>query len=253
MGTEPASVTQPPAGLKLMQPFICAGSDIGQQMNPSTLVIAEASQHFLGWQHFAEEFSARGYRKARDIPILQTRFDVKFVKRMDLGKEYGAIANAIAYYMAHQQFSGRKRVLRVDITGVGRPVYEMIADAIKHGPEAKLIECQPITFSHGNSYKKQTGVLGKAYGVSRLQALMQTEGIKVAAKWGNSAEARKLHEEVLAMLAELKTYDINIDDEGLDTYGAFKVGTYDDLATGLMLCCLEDAPGNPITYGPKVR
>ncbi len=242
------------AGLKLPPPFITAGVDVGQQVDPTTLVIAEASTRFSGqWQHIPERFEKGGYYAAQDIPILETHFDVRFVKRLELGTKYPAIAHEIAFYLTHQQFAGRRRVLRVDITGVGRPVYELIEDAIKHGPEPKLIHCKPITFTHGNTYKRETGVLGKAYGVSRLQALIQTSCIRVAARLGNTSEARKLLEDVLAMLEELKVYEIKVDKDANDKYGAFETGTHDDLATALMLCCLEDHLVNTVTIGPKIR
>lgn len=40
------------------------------------------------------------------------------------------------------------------------------------------------------------------------------------------------------MLEELKVYEIRIDTDGHDSYGAFRVGRHDDLVTALGLSCL---------------
>ena len=63
-----------------------------------------------------------------------------------------------------------------------------------------------------------------AYLVARLQALLQTGRIHLP----GTAEA-----EVLAQ--ELIDYEIRVDPDANDRYGAFKVGTHDDLATALGL------------------
>ena len=42
------------------------------------------------------------------------------------------------------------------------------------------------------------------------------------------------------MARELKDYQIKVDQDGADTYGAFKVGSHDDLATALGLAVLDD-------------
>jgi len=43
------------------------------------------------------------------------------------------------------------------------------------------------------------------------------------------------------LAGELLTYEIKVSENGADTYGAFKVGTHDDLATALGLA----VQGNP--------
>jgi hypothetical protein len=55
------------------------------------------------------------------------------------------------------------------------------------------------------------------------------------------------------MVRELKDYEIKIDAATAnDTYGAFKVGSYDDLATALGLAVLDDPRSYRVTVGPRL-
>jgi hypothetical protein len=96
------------------------------------------------------------------------------------------------------------------------------------------------TFTHGDRLHGMIGSqrmsVGKAFLVSRLQALFQTSRIKLPA---NYPEAE-------AMARELMDYEIKVSEQGNDTYGAFKVGTHDDLVTALGLAVLRDPPGPSI-------
>ena len=193
------------AGLKLAPPHVAIGVDIGKMHDPTTICVAEASQRWSGrWQHIPEELTLRGFRKAQDIPILETLFQVRFVSRIPLGTDYPVVALMLASLLDNPQLRGRQRVVRVDITGVGRPVYDMLIAEVRRMPEHKLIQCVPVTFRHGDEWHKEKGVLGKAYGVSRAQSLIQRGLVKVPAdRPGLDAAQRQIIQEVLAMLEEL--------------------------------------------------
>lgn len=124
--------------------------------------------------------------------------------------------------------------LVVDATGVGRPVVDILRDAL-HGIRVYLI---PATFTHGDRLDQGGGEwrVGKAFLVSRLQSLFQTSRIKLPAD----------HREAAAMANELISYELKVSEQGNDTYGAFKVGTHDDLVTALGLAVLRDPPGPSI-------
>ena len=126
---------------------------------------------------------------------------------------------------------------------MGRPVYEALKAEIEIRKDGIWLEdgsflqkgkkwdvvMRPISFVHGDTYNRRTGSLGKAYLVSRLQSLLQSGRV-------HAPETP----EVLATLDELRVYKIKISQDGKDTYGAFKTGEHDDLATALGLGCLED-------------
>jgi hypothetical protein len=88
-----------------------------------------------------------------------------------------------------------------------------------------------VYFTHGDRLTRcEDGLsLGKAYLVSRMQALIQTRRIELP----RTREAEELAEELL-------DYEIRVDEDANDKYGAFKVGTHDDLVTALGLAMLKD-------------
>src|ERR1051326_3268939 len=116
-----------PAGLNLPTPFICAGVDVGQQVDPTTIVVSEATRRWTGRFNITpEHWDGEGFHPEEREPILETLFNVRFATRLPLGTAYPVVALQIAHLMSSTQLQGKKRVLRVDITGVGRPVYELI-------------------------------------------------------------------------------------------------------------------------------
>jgi len=116
--------------------------------------------------------------------------------------------------------------LVVDATGVGMPIYDELAGALND-----LARVVPATFVAGGRFERDGhGLkLGKAYLVSRLQALIQGERIRLP----ETEQAR-------ALAKELTDYEIRVDEAAKMTAGAFKTGAHDDLATALGLAVLQD-------------
>jgi len=84
-----------------------------------------------------------------------------------------------------------------------------------------------VYFNHGDrrlEVSRNEIRLGKAWLVSRLQALLQTGRLHLP----RTPEAE-------ALAVELLDYEIRVDSDANDRYGAFKVGTHDDLVTALGL------------------
>jgi hypothetical protein len=54
------------------------------------------------------------------------------------------------------------------------------------------------------------------------------------------------------MQRELQDYEIRVDQDANEKYGAFKVGTHDDLVTALGLACLEDPAAYRVSYAPPL-
>ncbi len=70
--------------------------------------------------------------------------------------------------------------------------------------------------------------LGKAFMVSRLQAMLGGGRLHLP----KTAEAE-------ALTRELLNYELRVDGDGHETFGAFKTGTHDDLVTALGLAVHE--------------
>jgi len=206
---------------------VAIGVDVGKVSDPTAIAVAEVSQTPTG-----RFFTNRG---RQPIPAMETQYTLRHIERLALGTSYPDVATKIADLLCSQNFKRRHVQVLVDVTGVGRPVYDALErETQTRQYHALSVTLKPISFVHGEKYNRRVGSLGKAYLVSRLQALLQCGQIHAP----ETAEVR-------AMLEELRVYEIKIDQDGKDTYGAFKVGAHDDLATALALACLE----NPWEYG----
>lgn len=222
------------------------GIDIGQKHDPTAIVVCQVLERLGRPLPPRKEFDIRQFRMAEiENRQIETYYEARHIERVRLGTSYPAVAERIAQIVTSPVLSGARILVLVDVTGVGTPVYEMVhaaVDAQTSVANQPRIRMRPITFRHGDRYDRAAGMLGKAYLVSRLQALLQTGSIKLPAR---NAEAQQ-------MARELKDYEIKVDQNANDTYGAFKVGTHDDLATALGLAVLDDPHSYRATVGPRL-
>ena len=226
------------------------GVDIGQKQDPTAIVVCQVLERLGKPLAPRKQFDPAQYRMVdMEQRQLETCYEARHIERVRLGTSYPQVAERIAAIVTHPTLAGSRILVCVDVTGVGQPVYEMVYNAVSvlsSGRERGLpqgLRMRPIIFSHGDRYDRGRGVLGKAYLVSRLQALLQTRSIKLPPR----------HEETQAMLRELKDYEIRIDaSTANDTYGAFKVGTHDDLATALGLAVLDDPRDYHVKQGARL-
>lgn len=244
---------------------VCVGLDIGQIHDPTALAVSEVSQLDTGKLRFGPS-PRPGYHDvksglwipAQDIyPVMVSEYTVRHIRRLPLGTSYPDVALIIADMLCSPLFAGRDVRVLLDVTGVGRPVYDDLDREIrirKYGiwhpdgsfqagskGEMARLTLKPITFSHGEKYNRSTGVLAKAFLVSRLQSLLQAGRVHGP----DIPEMRQTTE-------ELKVYEIKVSDEGKDQYGAFKTGAHDDLATALGLSVLENPFDDKVTYSRRI-
>jgi hypothetical protein len=199
---------------------VTIGIDIGQRKDPTALCVAE--------------FETRDGATRPEIHYL-----IRHLERLPLRTPYPEIAGRLRGLCDRvgRQAAGRPTVY-VDATGVGLPVVDILKGAVT---EATVV---PVFFTHGDRRAEKDGEvgLGKAFLVSRLQALLQTGRLHLP----KTAQARALAE-------ELETYEIRISEDANDRYGAFKVGTHDDLVTALGLATQVDhLPGRPMIWRAHV-
>ena len=94
-------------------------------------------------------------------------------------------------------------------------------------------DLRPVYFNHGTQRAEDedrvTIQLGKAWLVSRLRVLFQRDRLHLL----RSPEA-------LTLRRELETYRIDLPEDAATRYGAFRVGSQDDLLTALGLAVQED-------------
>lgn len=185
---------------------VAIGADIGQKSDPTAIAVSESD-----WRY---TFGRR-----------ECHYTTRFLERQPLQTPYPQIATRLHEVKRQVQMQARDYnvPLYVDATGVGAPVVDMM-NAYHDDPIACF-------FTNGDKLViTEDGEIriGKAWLVSRLQALLQARRIHVAADMPNPRE-------IAAMLDELRNYEIRIDDKAKDTYGAFKTGKHDDIVTALGL------------------
>ena len=215
---------------------VVIGLDLGQRHDYTAIAIVEVESRLRdGVSSESTETSrppadvtwmpSSGIAIAQPHPARPRRWDdhylVHRLERLPLGTSYPQVAARMVQVCAGvANRTGRWPTLYVDATGLGRPVVDLIQDA---GVQASV---RAVTLTSGDRRIAQGGEisLGKAYLVSALQAALQTGRLHLP----TTAEAATLREELL-------TYEIKVTEAGNDTFGAFRVGSHDDLVTALGL------------------
>lgn len=228
---------------------ITVGVDVGQIRDNSAVAVAEVTQVHTGKFRYDKRFHVPAhvdehliFHAAVDAdPVLRSEYTIRYIQRLPLGTSYPDVADFLADLLCNDRFAHRDVRCLIDVTGVGRGVYDLLKDEIKRREAALHVQLKPITFSHGEKYNRSTGVLAKAFLVSRLQSLLQGGRVH-----GPDTKEMK------ATVEELRVYEIKLTDDGKDQYGAFQTGTHDDLATAMALACLENPFDERVTYSGRV-
>lgn len=194
------------------------GVDLGQKRDPTAVCVSELDLR-----------DAAGRR--------EVHFLVRYLQRLPLGTPYPEVARKVAR-LARSVASrvGRPPSLYLDATGVGQPVLDAVREELAAGTgwESTGRGCPifAVYLLHGDERREEEGVvkLGKAWLVNRLQALLQVRRVHLP----NTPEARALRDELL-------DYEIRVDDNAVDRYGAFRTGAHDDLVTALGLAVQVEA------------
>jgi hypothetical protein len=189
---------------------VTVGVDIGQRRDPTAIAVVEQEER-------------------RDT---ETHHMVRHIERLPLGSPYPVVAERVAALVGgvHAVTSGESPILYVDATGVGTPIVDVLR-AASVGDLARLVA---VYFTHSDRRKVERGEvkLGKAWLVSRMQALLQSGLLHLP----RTAEGEALGKELL-------DYEIRVTEDANDRYGAFRVGAHDDLVTALGLATQDDRGG----------
>src|SRR5918993_2223447 len=183
--------------------------DVGQRRDPTAIAVVEQEHRNTETHHIA-----------------------RHLERLPLGSPYPAVAERVAAVVGgvHVATSGQAPTLYVDATGVGTPIVDILSAAGVGG----MARLKAVYFTHGDRRKVERSEvkLGKAWLVSRMQALLQSGLLHLP----RSAEAEALGKELL-------DYEIRVTEDANDRYGAFRVGAHDDLVTALGLATQDDRGG----------
>lgn len=192
---------------------IVIGVDLGQKRDPTAIAVVEIEHR-------------RGGRDRGG-----THFAVRYLGRLPLGTPYPEVVRRVAEVVlrAREQSGAGRPVVYVDATGVGQPIIDLMTQQRIPGTVT------PVCFTHGDRRRRQQrgsagGIaLGKAYLVRRLVSLLRAGRLHLP----GTSEAQ-------ALARELLDYEVRIDQNARDRYGAFRAGTHDDLVTALGLAVQTD-------------
>jgi len=192
------------------------GVDIGQKRDPSTIVVV---------QHRYRKVKGTSGSGSRN----DSHFTVRMIESLPIGTPYPEVANRIGevWKGLKARPSSHSARIYIDATGVGLPVVDLVRGYVS------AYDTWAVLFTHGDQRteheEEKKIVLGKAFLVARLQVLLQAGRLHLP----DSPEAHRLAQELL-------DYEIRIDQDANDRYGAFKVGQHDDLVTALGLAVQID-------------
>jgi hypothetical protein len=223
------------------------GYDVGQVRDPSALVVVEALPTRTGRAVHASPCDAGpsvprggGFCNERCADELADVFRVHDLGRLPLGTRYPEQVVSVREVVARVNRRGIVPYLHVDVTGVGRPVTDML----REGLEGSDYYLSAVTLTSGTTIRPR-GMgsaevsVGKEHLVSRLQVLLDHARILLP----DDKESR-------ALVRELQDFELRASAAGM-TSGAFKTGSHDDLAVALGLAVLHDPSRDRVRYfGP---
>lgn len=156
-------------------------------------------------------------------------FLVRSLERLPVGTTFPDLASRLAEIEkgARRKAPQEGVTLYVNATGVGDPLVDFLDETL-------TTRVRPVYFTHGDQRSESWPRvnLGKALLVGRLQMLLQT---------GRLHLPKSPQTETLAQ--DLLDYEVQIEKDANERYGAFSVGTHDDLVTALGLAVQTDHPG----------
>ena len=200
---------------------VTIGVDIGQRVDPTAIAVVEREERI------EKREQPGGQPKERRV----WHHTARHLARLPLGTPYPEVADRLRDVAASVALrTGRRPRLYLDATGVGKPVVDVLR---QHEVKAYLFA---VYFTYGDRRIEEHGrqiTLGKAWLVSRMQALFQGGRLHLPAG----------HPEAQTLTRELLDFEIRVDQNANDKYGAFKVGTHDDLVTALGLATQLDGHG----------
>jgi hypothetical protein len=227
------------------------GVDIGGKSDYTALVMVEVGERPTAATYV-------DYRDHKLHPVPEAVYRVQELRRLPLGLSFGAMAAAVvalvgAVHDFERELRSQGAPLRsfesplavdifLDSTGLGAPVVELVHNALLASSKTDRALLHPITFTYGDRFDREKGSLGKAYLVSRLQVLLEHGRLSLPADDPTTA----------LMAEELMDYEVHIEPDANEKYGAFRVGTHDDLVTALGLACIEEPGYYTVQAGPRI-
>lgn len=149
-------------------------------------------------------------------------FQVGHLERFPLGTTYPDIVRAVVRLTERPELGGEWQLV-ADATGVGRPVVDLLREAL--GDAQRRVH--PVTIT--GSGAATAGAFGlrvpKRDLVLSLKVLLESRRLEFIGKWPEAA----------TLIAETLNFQVRITNDAHDTYGAWREGSHDDLVLSVAL------------------
>jgi hypothetical protein len=219
------------------------GLDLGQASDFSALCVVEVVPIATGRTRIAVDGrSVPGsrphewiYERAeREVPVTEDRYDVRELRRWQLGSSYPQIVRDVAGLLEREPLCSAETTLAVDYTGVGRPVVDLFRQAELR---AHLV---PVTITGGDTPIKDGDAwrTPKRDLVGCAQVLLQNRRLRIAPALAEAA----------TLVAELQAFQVKLSPAGHDSYGAWREGAHDDVLLAVALACWVAEHGRAPVY-----
>lgn len=186
------------------------GLDIGQQRDPTALVVLQRVQILR------KEPQVEGLRTEPNAVV--TEYHGRHIEQLPLGTPYPAIVEHVRGLLARPELTGRVNLV-VDAGGVGLPVVDMMREAGLHPV--------PVVITGGNDVSR--GPSGyrvpKRDLVAALQVLFHAGRLRFSNQLSLTEELKK----------QLQNFTYKISRNGSDTYEAMTEQIHDDLVMAAAL------------------
>jgi hypothetical protein len=207
------------------------GVDLGQQRDPTAITVIERGYVSAGKLYNSHYwYNGREFYAAREPVKLE--YHVRHLERPALGTSYVDVVERIIVLL--KSLGDDELVLTVDMTGVGRPVADMLKRRLEEWLEQDrnvYLNTAWITITGGDSVTKAEGGglrVPKRDLASAPLVLMQNKQLKIA-------EGLQLADTLKRELLNFKV-KINIT-TGHDSYEAWREGDHDDLVLAVAIAC----------------
>ncbi len=213
------------------EPQMIVGVDLGQQRDYTAISVTERAFVPTGREVTERRYSSVTNRRyAAKVPEIVAEYRVRHLERPPLGTPYPKIVEQVVELVTTL---GGEPALVVDATGVGRPVVDMLKDALMEALEGPPISITTgwITITGGDSVTKNPdgGLrVPKRDLISAALVLLQNGRLKIA-------DALRLKDVLVREMLNFKV-KINIA-TAHDSYEAWRKGDHDDLVLAVALSC----------------
>lgn len=189
------------------------GVDIGQARDPTAVVIVERVTGI-----HASANAPAAYRVG-PVPRFRPLYRVRHLERLPLGTSYPSQVQTVMSRLERPPMDTLRPRILLDYTGVGRPVFDMFA-------QAGLRRAEAITITGGReTTETEFGFsVPKVTLVSRLQALLHSGDLRIPSALPDAK----------VLTRELQEFRVKYTEAGNATFNA-REGEHDDLVLALAI------------------